>query len=58
MYWLLEKLEAESRKYFELAHAGTDVVKFKDLITFMDERSRALDSSDDQPENSTPKTTP
>ena len=58
VYCLLEKLDAESRKQFELSHPGTDVVKFKDLTTFMDRRSRALQSSGDQPEASTPKTTP
>ena len=58
VYWLLEKLDAESRKQFELAHPGTDVLTFKELTTFMDRRSRALESSGDQPEASTPKTTP
>ena len=58
VYWLLEKLDAESRKQFELAHPGTDVLTFKELTTFMDRRSRALESSGDQPEVSTPKTTP
>ena len=58
VYWLLEKLDAESRKQFELAHPGTDVLTFKELTTFMDRRSRALESSGDQPEASSPKTTP
>ena len=58
VYWLLEKLDAESRKQFELAHLGTDVLPFKELTTFMDRRSPALESSGDQPEVSTPKTTP
>ena len=58
VYWLLEKLDAESRKQFELAHPGTDVLTLKELTTFMDRRSRALESSGDQPEVSTPKTTP
>ena len=58
VYWLLEKLDAESRKQFELAHPGTDVLTFKELTTFMDRRSRALESSGDQPEVSTPKMTP
>ena len=58
VYWLLEKLDAESRKQFELAHPGTDVVKFKELSTFMDRRNRALESNGDQPEVSTPKTIP
>ena len=49
VYWLLEKLDAESRKQFELAHPGTDVLTFKELTTFMDRRSRALESSGDQP---------
>ena len=53
VYWLLE-----SRKQFELAHPGTDVSTFKELTTFMDRRSRALESSGDQPEVSTAKTTP
>ena len=42
VYWLLAKLDAESRKQFELAHPGTDVLTFKELTTFMDGRSRAL----------------
>ena len=58
VYWLLEKLDAESRKQFELAHPGTDVLTFKELTTFIDRRSRALESSGDQPEVSTPKTKP
>ena len=58
VYWLLEKLDAESRKQFELAHPGTDVLTFKELPTFMDRQSRALESSGDQSELSTPKTTP
>ena len=58
VYWLLEILDAESRKQFELAHPGTNVLTFKELTTFMDSRSRALESSGDQPEVSTPKTTP
>ena len=58
VYWLLKKLDAESRKQFELAHPGTDVLTFKELTTFMDRQSRALESSGDQPEVSTPKTTP
>ena len=37
VYRLLEKLDVESRKQFELAHPGTDV-----LTTLMDRRSRAL----------------
>ena len=57
-YWPLEKLDAESRKQFELANPGTDVLTFKELTTFMGRRCRALESSGDQPEVSTPKTTP
>ena len=49
VYWLLEKLDAESRKQFELAHPGTDVLTFKELTRFMDRRSSALESSGDQP---------
>ena len=58
MYCLLEKLDPESRKQFKLAHPGTDVLTFKELTTFMDRRSRALESSGDQAEASAPKTTP
>ena len=58
VYWLLEKLDVESRKQFELTHRSTDVLRFKELTTFMDRRSRALESSGDQPEVSTLKTTP
>ena len=52
VYWLLEKLDIESRKQFELAHPGTDVLTFKELTTFMDRRSRALESRGDQHEAS------
>ena len=58
VYWLLEKLDAESRKQFELANPGTSVLTFNEITTFMDRRSRALESSGDQPEASAPKTTP
>ena len=58
MYWLLEELDAESTKQFELAHPGKDVLTFKELTTFMDRRSRVLESSGDQPEVPNPKTTP
>ena len=58
VHWLLEKLDAESRKHFELAHPGTDVLTFKELTTFMDRQSHALESSGDQPEASVSKTTP
>ena len=58
VYWRLEKLDAESMNQFELALPGTDVLTFKELTTFMDRRSRALEASGDQPEASTPKTTP
>ena len=58
VYWLLEKLDSESRKQVELTHTGTDVLTFKELTTFMDRRSRALESSGDHPEVSTAKTTP
>ena len=57
-YWLLEKLDAESRKQFQLAHPGTDVLTFKELTTFMDRRSRALESSGDQPGFLPPKRHP
>ena len=58
MYWILEKLDAESRKQFELAHPGTDVLTFKELTIFMDRRSIAWESSRDQPEASVHKTAP
>ena len=58
VYWLLEKLDGESRKQFGLAHPGTDVLTFKELTTFMDRRSRAMKSSGDQPQASVPETTP
>ena len=57
VYWVLEKLDAESRKQFELAHPGTDVLTFNELTTFIDRRSRALESSGtQQTEAFTPKT--
>ena len=58
VYWMMENFDAESRKLFELAHPGTDVLTIKDLTTFMDRRSRALESSCDQPEASAPENTP
>ena len=57
VYWVLEKLDAESRKQFELAHPGTDVLTFNELTTFIDRRSRALESSGTQQQEAfTPKT--
>ena len=41
-----------------MAHPGTDVFTLKELTTFTDKRRRALESSGDQPDVSTPKTTP
>ena len=35
VYWLLENLDAELRKQFELARPGTDVLTMKELTTFM-----------------------
>ena len=58
VYWLLDKLDAESKRQFELAHPGTDVLTFKELTTLMDRRSRALESSGDQLEVSTPRRRP
>ena len=58
MYWVLEKLDAESNKQFELVHPVTDVLTFKEFTKFMDRRSRAMESSGDQPEASVLKTTP
>ena len=46
-YWLLQKLDAESRKEFELAHPDTDVLTLNALTTFKNRRSRALESSAD-----------
>ena len=58
VYWLLEQFDAESRKQFELAHPGTDWLTFKELTTFRDRRSCALESTGDQPEVPAPKTSP
>ena len=58
VYWLLEILDAESGKQHSLAHSDTDVLKFKELTTFMNGRCRALESSSDQLDASTTKTTP
>ena len=58
VYWLLEKLDAESGKQFELAHPGTNVLTFKELTTFVVRRIQALESSGDQHEASVPKATP
>ena len=51
-------VKAQLAAIHELAQPGTDTLTFKELTTFMDRRSRALESSGDQPEASTPKTTP
>ena len=57
VYWVLKKLDAESRKQFEIVHPGTDVLTFSEQTSFIDRRSRALESSGtQQPEAFTPKT--
>ena len=58
VYWLLENLDTESRKQFELTRPGTDVLTVNESTTFMNRRCRALQSSCDQPEASAAKTTP
>ena len=58
VYWLLEKLDTDTRKQFELAYPGTDVLTIKELTRFMDKRSCALESSSKQSEVSTPRRRP
>ena len=56
LYWVLAKLDTESRKLFESDHPDTDVLTFNQLPGFMDRRSSTSESSGDQSEASILKT--
>ena len=44
VFCIADKLEAESRKQWQLKHPGKNVLRWDDLSKFFDERSRALES--------------
>ena len=43
IFWIPEKLDNESKKQWQLAHPGTDLLQWPDLVKFLDSRSRALE---------------
>ena len=43
IFWITEKLDNESEKQWQLAHPGTDLLQWQDLVKFLDSRSRALE---------------
>ena len=43
IFWLVEKLDPESKKQWQLSNPGTDVPKWEVLVRFLDTRSRALE---------------
>ena len=45
VYHISEKLDSESRKAWELAHAGNDLQTIQQMTYFLSERCRALESS-------------
>ena len=45
VYHISEKLDSESRKAWELAHAGNDLQTIQQMTDFLSERCRALESS-------------
>ena len=44
VFCIADKLDAESRKQWQLKHPGKNVLRWDDLSKFLDERSRALES--------------
>ena len=44
VFCIADKLDAESRKQWQLNHPGKNVLRWDDLSKFLDERSRALES--------------
>ena len=43
IFWITEKLDNESKRQWQLAHPGTDLLHWQDLMKFLDSRSRALE---------------
>ena len=43
IFWIIERLDSESRKQWQLANPGTHLLKWEDLAKFLDTRSRALE---------------
>ena len=43
IFWITEKLDNESKKQKQLAHPGTNLLQWQDLVSFSDSRSRALE---------------
>ena len=43
MFWITEKLDNESKKQWQLAPPGTDLLQWQDLVKILDSRSRALE---------------
>ena len=44
VFWITDKLYAESRKQWQLKHPGKNVLAWNDFSKFFNERSRALES--------------
>jgi hypothetical protein len=49
VYIVADKLDAETRKQWELSSSGSTPQKLDDLLTFIDQRARALEASPRQP---------
>ena len=45
IFWIIESLDGESQKRWQLANPGTRLLKWKDLAKFLDTRSFALELS-------------
>ena len=45
VHLLTEKMDCESRRQWEIAHPGTDVLTYEQLSTFLSTRCRALEAS-------------
>ena len=45
VFWLGDKMDAESRKQWELDNPGTEILSWEKLAKFLDTRSRALEIS-------------
>ena len=58
VFWLSEKMDTESRKQWQLAHPGTDLLTWNELAEFLNTRSRALESSGAKPTLSPMKNQP
>ena len=43
IFWIIERLDGQSRKQWQLANPGTHFLKWEDLAKFLDTRSRALE---------------